>query len=322
MIRETLYFFPLRPSLLDTSRMRSCGSFKNMYIRYISSIFAILLSFLLFACTTATTQQPPATNINSSQISAKKVVALSSLAADIISQLDQTKLVGITGSKLFKDNPQFQKLPRVSEGQNPPNLEKIVALKPDLVIGAEGFSNQTTDKLKQLGIPIYLTKVNNWESLQELTKTLAQSIDADPQALLNRYQTFLPDKENQTLSTLVLVSRQPILAPNKNSWAGDLLAKFPTTNLAADLQANSPIGGYVTLSAEKVLQANPDVIIVVNSPQQTDAALLDDFKKEAFWKELKATKNNRIHVFDYYGLVNPGSIDAIEKACKQLKQIL
>jgi len=290
-----------------------------MYNRYISSIFAILLSFLLLACTTASTQQPSTTNINQT---AKKVVALSSLAADIISQLDQTKLVGIAGSKLFKDNPQFQKLPRVSEGQNPPNLEKIVALKPDLVISAEGFSNQITDKLKQLGIPIYLTQVKDWESLQELTKTLAFSIDADPQALLNRYKTFLPEKQNPTLSTLVLVSRQPILAPNKDSWAGDLLGKFPTTNLAASLQGSSPIGGYVTLSAEKVLQANPDVIIVVNSPQQTDAALLDSFKKEAFWKELKATKNNRIYVFDYYGLVNPGSIDAIEKACKQLKQVL
>jgi iron complex transport system substrate-binding protein len=290
-----------------------------MYNRYISSIFAILLSFLLLACTTASTQQPALTNTNQT---AKKVVALSSLAADIISQLDQTKLVGITGSKLFKDNPQFQKLPRVSEGQNPPNLEKIVTLKPDLVIGAEGFSNQTTDKLKQLGIPVYLTQVKTWESLQELTKTLAFSIDADPQPLLNRYKTFLPEKQNPTLSTLVLVSRQPILAPNKNSWAGDLLAKFSTTNLAASLQGSSPVGGYVTLSAEKILQTNPDVIIVVNSPQQTDAALLDSFKKEAFWKELKATKNNRIYVFDYYGLVNPGSIDAIEKACKQLKQIL
>lgn len=292
-----------------------------MYNRCISSILTILLSFLLLACSTATTQQPPPTNTNSIQ-TAKKVVALSSLSADIISQLDQTKLVGITGSKLFKDNPQFEKLPRVSEGQNPPNLEKIVALKPDLVIGAEGFSNQTTDKLKQLGIPTYLTQVKTWESLQELTKTIAKSIDVDPQPLLNRYKTFLPDKQNPTLSTLVLVSRQPILTPNKNSWAGDLLTKFPTKNLAASLQGNSPIGGYVTLSAEKVLQANPDVIIVVNPPQQTDAALLDDFKKQAFWKELKATKNNRIYVFDYYGLVNPGSIDAIEKACKQLKQVL
>lgn len=68
-----------------------------------------------------------------------------------------------------------------------------------------------------------LTKVNNWESLEELTKTLAKSIDADPQPLLNRYKSFLPEKPTKGFSTLALVSRQPILAPNKNSWAGDLL---------------------------------------------------------------------------------------------------
>ncbi|WP_193199329.1 ABC transporter substrate-binding protein [Nostoc sp. MG11] len=304
-----------------------------MYRRWILSALAILLSVVLAACTTANTQQPQAkvanitetTNTNFQQLpkgSAKRIVALSSLSADIISQLDKTKIVGITGSKLFNNAPQFQDIPRVSEGQSPPNLEKIVALKPDLVIGAEGFSNVPIQKLQQLGIPTFLTKVNNWESLEQLTKTLAQSIDANPQPLLNRYKNFLPEEPTQT-SALVLVSRQPILAPNKNSWAGDLLAKFQAKNLAAELQGKSPISGYVTLSAEKVLEANPEVIILVNPPQgNSEAALLDSLKKEAFWQQLQATKNNRVYVFDYFGLVNPGSIDAIEKACQQLKQAL
>ncbi len=303
-----------------------------MYRRWILSAFAFLLSIFLVACTTA--QKPltkiassnEPTNTNSQQIpkeSAKRVVALSSLSADIISLLDKTKLVGISGSRLFKDDPRFKDIPRVSEGQNLPNLEKIVALKPDLVIGAEGFSNQPIQKLQQLGIPTLLTQIKKWESLAELTQKLAKLIDADPQPLLNRYQTFLADKPIQSHSTLLLVSRQPILAPNKNSWAGDLLAKFQAKNLVAELQGNNPIGGYVTLSAEKVLEANPEIIIVVQPPQGgSKTELLESFKKEAFWQELQATKNNRVYAFDYYGLVNAGSIDAIEKACQNLKQAL
>ncbi|MFN6466377.1 MAG: ABC transporter substrate-binding protein [Nostoc sp. DedVER02] len=301
---------------------------------WLLSALAVLMSIVLAACTTTNTQQshikvtnPTETaNTNSQQLStesAKRVVALSSLSADIISRLDPTKIVGITGSKLFKDDSKFKDIPRVSEGQNPPNLEKVVALKPDLVIGAEGFSNIPIQKLQQLGIATLLVKVNNWESLEELTKTLAKKIDADPQPLLNRYKTFLPEKPTQGFSTLALVNRQPILSPNKNSWAGDLLAKFQAKNIAADLQGKSPISGYVTLSAEKVLEANPEVIILVNPPQgNSEAGLLDSLKKESFWKQLQATKNNRVYVFDYFGLVNPGSIDAIEKACQQLKQVL
>lgn len=299
-----------------------------MYRRWIFSVLVILLSIVLNACTTVNIQQPQAqvTEINpvpNNQKSAKRVITLSSLTTDIIYQLDKTKLVGITGSRLFLNNPNFQDIPRVSEGQTTPNLEKIVALKPDLVIGAEGFSNQVIQRIQELGISTMLTQVKTWEALEQLTERLAQLIDANPQPLLNRYQTFLPANPLNNISTLVLVSNQPILAPNKNSWAGDLLEKFQLKNLAAELQGKSSIGGYITLSAEKVLEANPEAIIVVNTPQgnsQTD--ILETFKKESFWQKLQATKNNRVYVFDYYGLVNPGSIDAIAKACQQLKQVL
>ncbi|OUL31541.1 iron ABC transporter substrate-binding protein [Nostoc sp. T09] len=296
-----------------------------MYHRWILSALALLLSMFLAACNTATIQQPLTklpTNISSQESpkqSAKRVVALSSLSADIIYQLDKTKLVGITGSKLFKDDSRFTNIARVSEGQSSPNLEKIISLQPDLVIGAEGFSNQPIQKLQGLGIPTLLTQVNSWESLEKLTQKLAELINADPQPLLNSYKSFLANKPTHSPSTLVLVSRQPILAPNKNSWAGDLLTKFQVKNLVAELQGKSPIGGYVTLSAEKVLSANPDVLIVVNN---ADPQLLDSLKKESFWQKLQATKNNRVYTFDYYGLVNPGSIDAIKKTCQQLTQAL
>ncbi|ABA21386.1 Periplasmic binding protein [Trichormus variabilis ATCC 29413] len=305
-----------------------------MLRRWILSTFAILLSIILTACNTTNTRQPQAqatqsittTNTPSQELaklSAKRVVTLSSLTTDIIFQLDKTKLVGIAGSSLFKNDPRFQDIPRISEGQSPPNLEKIVALKPDLVIGAEGFSNQPIQRLQQLGIPTLLTQVNTWKSLEEITAKLAQLIDVNPQPLLERYQSFLADRPGTNTPILVLVSSQPILAPNKNSWAGDLLEKFQVKNLAAELQGKSPIAGYVTLSAEKVLEANPEAVVLITPPQGgSKTEVLASFKKESFWQKLPATKNNRVYVFDYYGLVNPGSIDAIKQACEQIKKDL
>ncbi len=304
-----------------------------MYRKKILLSLALFLSLFLTSCNNSTSQQPqntPATSIQSTnnnqqqpQVSAQRIVALTSLSADIIYQLDQSKLVGITGSSLLNKDPRFQDLQRVAQGQTPPDLEKIIALKPDLVIGAEGFSDQTLQQLEKLGIATFSTKVNSWNSLKQLTKTLAGFIDADPTPLLNRYETFLPNDIQPTDSTLVLVSRQPILTPNKNSWAGDLLTQFKVKNLAADLQGTSPIRGYITLSAEKILEANPEIIILISPPQGgSQTALLDSFKKESFWQKLPAAKNNQVYVFDYYGLVNAGSIDSIEKATQQLKQAL
>ena len=83
------------------------------------------------------------------------------------------------------------------------------------------------------------------------------------------------------------------------------------------MQGQSPVKGYVTLSPEKVLQANPDILILVNA----EGGDTDEFKSEPFWKDLKAVQNDRVYVLDYYGFVNAGSIDAIAQACTQLKRI-
>lgn len=293
--------------------------------RLILSTIAILLTLNIAACQNTTTPQVKETKapVQTAVTSAKRVVALTSLSADIIYQLDKSKLVGITGGSVLNKNPNLKDITRVSEGQAPPNLEKIVALKPDLVIGAEGFFNQTIEKVKQLGIPTLLTRVNDFEALEALTKNLAQTINADPQPLLKRYQTFVDTNIKPNASALVLVSRQPILSPNKSSWAGKLLEKFNVKNVTADLQGKSPIRGYITLSPEKILETNPNIIILVTPPQGgSQQSTLDSFKQESFWGKLEATKNNRVYVFDYYGFVNAGSIDAIEKACKQLKDVL
>ncbi len=290
---------------------------------------SLLLIWLTIACSPPTSQtstspdsspplaqSPPPAAAPVAEVS--RVVALTSLSADIIQRLDQTKLVGLSGSRLVAENPALKDITRVSEGQTPPNLEKIVALKPDLVIGAAGFHDQILTKLKELGIRTLTTEVRDWQALQTLTRNLAGEIGADPEPLLTTYQSFLSSQPANSGSTLVLVSAQPILAPNKTSWAGDLLTQFQIKNLAADLQGQSPQRGYITLSAEKVLEANPEVLILVDVGDGT----VDKLKTEPFWNQLQAVKNDRVYIFDYYGLVNPGSIEAIEKACKQLQQVI
>lgn len=251
-------------------------------------------------------------------INAQRVVALTSLSADILNQLDASKLVGVAGSSLLKQDSRFQGIPTVSEGRSQPDLEKVMALKPDLVVGADGFSDQTLAKLEELGVKTISTKIDSWLSLQNTIKILASAIDANPQSLLESYQNLLPTKDSTNISTLVLVSRQPILVPNKNSWTGDLLTQFKVNNVVANLDGNSEFSGYVTLSAEKILETNPEVIIIVDPAREN---ILEQLKKEAFWSELKAVKNDRIYTFDYYGLVNPGSMEKIKDTLTQLTQL-
>ncbi|AFY38230.1 periplasmic binding protein [[Leptolyngbya] sp. PCC 7376] len=268
------------------------------------------------ANTSSNTAEVTETN-PSETATANKIVALTSLSADIIHRLDESKLVGIPGSRLLAQNPAFSELPKVSEGRTPPSIEKIVALKPDLVIGAVGFHDQILEKLTALGIETIAAEVPNWQALEDLTTNIAEKIDADPTALLAEYAAFLPENPTETEATLVLVSNQPIMAPNRDSWAGDLLEQFAINNLVAELQGNSPQQGYITLSPEKILEANPEILILVDVGDDS----IEQLQAAPFWGDLNAVKNERVYTFDYYGLVNPGGIDAIQVAAEQLQNI-
>ncbi|MEL6604801.1 MAG: ABC transporter substrate-binding protein [Cyanobacteria bacterium J06614_10] len=249
---------------------------------------------------------------------ANRVVALTSLSADLAATLDVDKLVGIPGSRLVVQDSRFAEITTVSEGRTEPDLEKIIDLQPDLVIGAKGFHDKALQRLSDLGISVLTADINSWENLRSFTTTLATALEADADPLLERYDACLSQPQADSPSALVLVSRQPILAPNKNSWAGDFLSQFNVQNLAADLQGESEFDGYVTLSAEKVIEADPDSIMVVDTGED----LLSQLKAEPFWNQLKATKEEAVLSFDYFGLVNPGSLASIEATCDQLKNEL
>ena len=89
-------------------------------------------------------------------------------------------------------------------------------------------------------------------------------------------------------------------------------------NLTADFQGKSPERGFVTLSPEKILEVNPDRLILVDTGDGT----VEKCKASPFWSQLKAVQTNQIYTFDYYGLVNPGSFNSIEKAYQKLSSEL
>lgn len=292
--------------------------------QYLVPGFAVVLVGAIAACSTnpipeatAPDTAESATETAPQTETVDTIVALTSLTADIVHTLDEDKLVGIPGSPILREGDRFANLEIVSEGRAEPDLEKIVALEPDLVLGAEGFHDKSLARLEELGIATQTVNVDSWDSLQTLTTDLAQQIGADPQPLLDRYEACLAQAPENSPSALVFVSRQPLLSPNKDSWAGDFLAQFNIQNLTADLQGESPFDGYVTLSEEKVLTSNPEALLVVDTGEN----LLEQLKGDAFWGDLKATQTDAVYTFDYFGLVNPGSIASIEQTCEQLSQL-
>ena len=249
-----------------------------------------------------------------------KIVALTSLSADLVNSIDSESLVGIPGSSLLKSNPSFRDISIISSGRMPPNIEKIISLKPDLVIGAYGLHDKPLSKLNELGFKTLSTKIKNLKDLENLTQEinsflLKNSTEPLSKKIKNCYS--YSSKISQDKNVIALVSTKPILSPNSKSWSGNLMKRFGLKNLTSDLQSKSEFRGYVNLSQEWLLTAKPNNLIIVKTPGSN----ISQYESLAIWKKIPAVKKNNIFSFDYYGLINPGSLDSINKACKKLSSI-
>ena len=255
-------------------------------------------------------------------IEVKRIVALTSLSSDIVSSISNDSLIGIPGSSLFKSNDDFKNKVIISSGRNPPNLEKIINLKPDLVIGSKGFHDKTLKTLDKLGVKTLSTKITNFNDLEALNLEIQILLDKKEKLDLSKlvpncYNLGKKSNFKKDKKVLVMVSAKPILSPNSNSWAGNLIDRFGYNNITSELDSKSQFRGYVNLSPEWVVASKPSNIIIINTPGSNDS----QYKNMSIWNNLPAVSNNKVFSFDYYGLINAGSLNSINKACKKLSSI-
>ena len=254
---------------------------------------------------------------NSTHDKKLRIVAMTSLSADLLNRISPSSLVGIPGSSLFIKNKQFDNIPIISSGRMPPNLEKIISLQPDLVIGAEGFHDRSLSRLNSLGIDTLSTSISSLDDLDILYGQLSSKLRVSPKSLETILKSCYSKKINQNKNVVVLVSSKPILSPNKKSWAGNLISTFKLNNLASEITNKTEFKGYVNLSPEWLLKSQPENILVIKTPGSD----LSQYESINIWKNLNAVKNNKVFIFEYYGLINAGSINSINQACQKLSSI-
>ena len=250
-----------------------------------------------------------------------RVVALTSLTADIVNYVSNNSLVGIPGSSLLKENNDFVNKTIISSGRMPPNLEKIIKLKPSLVIGSAGFHDKTLKDINRLGIETISVSVKNFNDLEKLFLETQALIGENNKLELSDLipNCYNPNEKinNYNKEILLLVSSKPLLSPNSKSWAGNMINRFNHINITSELDSKSQFKGYVNLSPEWVVSSMPSNLITINTPGSTDT----QYENMIIWNDLPAVINNKVFSFDYYGLINPGSLNSIDKACKKLSII-
>ena len=250
-------------------------------------------------------------------LKARRVVALSSLSADLVASINSDVLIGVPGTSLINNEPRYSDLKRVSNGRSQPSVELILSLNPDLVIGAEGFHSHILKALNKLGIQTLAVKVNSWDRLEKVSRTLEELI-VNAGSIDSRLRQLCPSRKfsnSSSVSVLILAGVAPKLSPGQQSWSGSLLDHFGLENSTKWLPGSSEFSGYITMSNERLLAINPDKVLVVN-PSGDSAEAVQSLIP--FFPRLKTSD---FVVMEYYGLINPGSLSSIRSACTALSNL-
>jgi iron complex transport system substrate-binding protein len=203
--------------------------------------------------------------------------------------LDQ-KMVGVTTND---DYPAaVKKLPKVGDFKI--NVEKVVSLKPDLVLANGANDKATLEQLKKLGIPVLVLDAKSFKDIYRSIAIIATATNTAREAdlLIAKMQKEHRDIYAKVVNVpkdqrvKVFVELDPTLyTVGGDTFMNELVTTAGGVNVAAGLK------GWPQVSAEQVVKWNPDIII--SSYGSTDQIL-----KRQGWSTVNAIKGKRVYVVD------------------------
>jgi iron complex transport system substrate-binding protein len=282
--------------------------------RRVYSIAAMMILALVFAKTgEPRSVQDQAGRTVSIPENPRRVVSLAPSITEIIFALGEgNRLKGVTQHCDFP--AEARSLPKVGSYVHL-DLERIVALKPDLCIAVrDGNPKDVVMGLESFGIPVYAVNPKNLETAVDTVLEVGQLLNATTKAqrLANEMRARIERVKERIAKTdlrprvFFQIGAAPIVSAGKDTVIHELILAAGGQNLA-----EGPTS-YPRFSMEQVLALQPEVIIITSMTKKEDLQeLCADWKK---YEGLPAVRNNRIFFVDadLFDRVSPRLIDGLE----------
>lgn len=249
---------------------------------------------------------------------ARRIVSLAPHATEMLFAAGAgAYVVGVTE---FSDYPpEAKRIQSVGSGVSL-DLERILQLKPDLVVGwNNGVAATQLAKLEPLGIPIYKSEPYDFATIAQSLERLAHlaGTDATGQAAAKDFRTRLKKlqdtyQERRPITVFYQIWRSPLMTLNGAHLVSSALRLCGGENIFAKLPQLAP-----TVSVEAVLKADPEAI-VASSGEQGDV-----FAPWRRFPGLKAVAHGNLVSIDG-NLINragPRVLDGTEDLCRKLDTV-
>jgi iron complex transport system substrate-binding protein len=228
-----------------------------------------------------------------------RIVSLLPSLAETVCELGHcARLVGVDRYSNFPAS--LQKLPQVGGGLDP-NIEAIVALKPDVVLMAK--SSRAGERLEALGLKVVALEPKTHADVQRVMLKLGQLLDVPDAARIWRAIDAGVSAAAQSMPANALGTRvyfevnQGPYAAGESSFIGETLTRLGAKNIVP-----AKLGPFPKLNPEFIVRANPDLIMI----GQRSA---DGLITRPGWHSIRALREQRVCVFPADAadaLVRPG----------------
>jgi len=252
----------------------------------------------------------------------KRVVSLAPSITESLYALNYLhRVVGVTDYDTYP--PEVSLINSVGGNVNP-SLEKILYLKPDLVIGERNFHHDLLTQIESFGIDtLELTLHHRLDDVKAAFFEIAKKIEKTERAkeVWNDIESGLAARRHHATITLqkeasmlVVVWHDPLIVAGGWSYIGDIMEAIGIKNAAESKQHSFP-----TISREELLSCDPDVIFLVKSKKGMSTTV-EDFIKTIEGLPIKAKKGGVVSL-EAEVLLHPGprvleSADMLLKALK------
>lgn len=251
---------------------------------------------------------------------ARRIVSLAPHATELLFAIGAgSRVVGVSE---YSDYPaDALRLPRVS-GSGGVDLEKVLALSPDLVVAWRFEATRgAIDRMERLGYPVFLSEprqlgdiADNMDALGALTGTEAGAHAASAQFRATLEGLRRTYAGRPTLRVFYLISMRPLASLNGRTLVSSAIALCGGLNVLADAPAFAP-----AVDAEAVFAADPDVVVLAQRNPR-DSAWQSEWRRR--FPGLRAVRDGSLASVDSAILHRQGPrvLAAVEDLCRVLDE--
>ncbi len=216
--------------------------------------------------------------------------------------------------------PEALQKPHVGGPVNP-NLEEVVALKPDLVVATSINRRETVNALEHVGLPVY--SVRDPHSVEEMITSVehlggALGMEKSAAALAEDLRGRLGDLDRRLAGSaprtvFFVVWTDPLISIGRDTFIADALRRAGGRSVV-DTKAEWP-----HISLEEIVRLQPEFLVFASAHGGDTQRDIDALRTRPGWRKLEAMQHgNIVVVSDAINRPAPRMVNAIEQLARAL----